>query len=822
MFQVFNAQKLVCAAICSVGAVGVMGWVLGSPALLSYGLGITPVDSLVFDTGLCLCLCGTALSLIGRHGVRPRWTRTVLAVGLILFCSVVFAEFLFDQSFGVDFDSLHAWYDSGIKNPGRMAPNTAVGFMLIGCAIVLADRVTTKLRALAAVILAFCVLGIGLTGLVCSALAPDLLFQWSRSARMAIPTAMGLILCSGALRLTWSESSWYSSHRYFREDEKIRLLGPATIVVVAVTAALFGFVLQQNAFQKILADNLKMVLQARTALLVTTIQQGSQNKLTMDRLSLLAETGGAIVREAAPAARHTAEAMIEAQRIAAGIRGIRLDSLDGAILAEFGAFGTSPPITAPLNTNDTFELMWDGEFVLRTRLPLMDNGNRVGSMIVDQSADYLAQALFDVANLGQTGEIAACLQSGMELLCFPGSRHKSSYAVPLPTAGKRLPMQLALAGQTGDGASVDYRGQNVIAAYGLLAPGLGFVVKEDAVELYAGIRQALQVGTPLLAVVALLGAMILYLELKPLTAQMLASESRAKERELQMRALVGSVAEGILTIDEQGLIEEANPATCEIFGYQPAELIGSSTSMLLPTGSHTATHGRLHRAALRGLAVLAGQRNVKLSGRRKDGSEFALEVTITAASFAGRCLFVGVVRDITERMEGERKLTALSQYDSLTGLPNRSLFFERLTAIATRRDGISTAIALMFIDLDGFKEINDTFGHRCGDDLLIQFARRLSASVRDSDMVSRLAGDEFTIILEKLAEPVADAQQVADNIIASLEKPFALSGREVRVTASLGLVIQQGGGFNTSDLLARADAAMYAAKHAGKNRVIAA
>jgi hypothetical protein len=165
-----------------------------------------------------------------------------------------------------------------------------------------------------------------------------------------------------------------------------------------------------------------------------------------------------------------------------------------AILAEFGAFGTSPPITAPLNSNDTFELMWDGEFVLRTRLPLTDNGNRVGCMIVDQSADYLAQALFDVANLGQTGEIAACLQSGMELLCFPGSRHKSSYAVPRPTAGKRLPMHLALAGQTDDGASVDYRGQNVIAAYGLLAPGLGFVVKEDAVELYAGIRQALQGG----------------------------------------------------------------------------------------------------------------------------------------------------------------------------------------------------------------------------------------------------------------------------------------------------------------------------------------
>jgi diguanylate cyclase (GGDEF)-like protein len=225
---------------------------------------------------------------------------------------------------------------------------------------------------------------------------------------------------------------------------------------------------------------------------------------------------------------------------------------------------------------------------------------------------------------------------------------------------------------------------------------------------------------------------------------------------------------------------------------------------------------------LRGFAVLAGQRNVKLSGRRKDGSEFPLEITITASSFAGRRSFVGVVRDITERMEAERKLTALGQYDSLTALPNRSLFLARLSSIAARMDRTPTAIALMFIDVDGFKEINDSFGHRGGDDLLIQFAQRLSASVRDSDLVARLAGDEFTIILEGLAEPVGDSRRVADKIIASLEKPFLLSGREVRVTASLGLVVQQGGGFDTADLLARADAAMYAAKHAGKNRVIAA
>jgi hypothetical protein len=457
MVQFLKAQTLVCAAIFAVGAVGVAGWILRWPALLSYGLGIPPVDSLVFDTGLCLCLCGPALWMIGRQSVRARCTRTVLAVGVTLLCSVLFAEFLLDRSFGVDFDFLHAWYDYGIKSPGRMAPNSAVGFMLIGCAILLADRVTTKRRAVTAVILMFCVFAVGITGLVCCALAPDLLFQWSRSARMAVPTAAGLILCAVALRLTWSESSWYSSQGYFREDEKIRLLGPATIVVVAVTAALFGFVLQQNAFQQILAGNLKMVLQARTALLVTTLKQGPPNTLTLDRMERLEAAGGTILGGASSAARLKADTMIEAERIPAGIRGIRLESVDGTVLAQFGAVGALPTLTAPLNSSDTLELLWDGEYVFRTRLPLMRSGNRVGSMLVDQSADYLARALFDPGNLGRTGEIAVCLQRGTDLLCFPGRRHKSSFVVPLPTAGRRLPMQLAIAGQTGDVASVDYR-----------------------------------------------------------------------------------------------------------------------------------------------------------------------------------------------------------------------------------------------------------------------------------------------------------------------------------------------------------------------------
>jgi diguanylate cyclase (GGDEF)-like protein/PAS domain S-box-containing protein len=803
----------VCAVIAAVGAAVVGGWIVRSPGLVSIIPETLPV---VFDSGLCLLLFGVAFALSRRPGDAARRARTVLAVVPMLLCAVVLVELLLDKSLGVDFGFLHTWFDYGNARPGRMAPNSAVGFILVGSGILLADRVTSRNRGIGAVVVTFCVLAVGITGLVGYALTQDLLFDWARSARMAIPTAVGMTLCSVALRLMWSDSPWYVSHRYFREDEKIRLLGPATLAVVTISAALSGFVVQQNAIEKMLASKLHNILQERSALFAAATR-GTQTVSAADRLARLADAGRKVLLE--PDSSTEAASAINAEMIFASLRGVALENGAGVVVRRFGDPGATPSITAPLGGGS--ELLWDGELIIRARTPLFNNGQRIGSIVMEQSAASLQKALFDTGTLGQTGEIALCIQRGTELSCFPGSRHTVPYTIALAAAGgRRLPVQLALAGQTGDIVSVDYRGQNVIAAYGLLAPGLGIVVKQDAVETYAIIRHSLQIGVPVFLGVALLGAGLLYLQLKPLTSQMLASEARSNERELQMRTVIETVADGIFTFDSECVIEDVNPAICEIFGYAASELIGNRTSMLMPDKSHEATYGRLHEDLKRGLGVLAGQRNVKLSGQRKDGSEFPLELTIS--SFSGRRSFVGIARDITERMEAERKLIALGQYDSLTALPNRSLFLHRLKSAAARMDRSGSSIALMFIDVDGFKEINDKFGHRGGDDLLIQFSLRLSGAVRDTDTVARLAGDEFTIILEGLSEPRSESRRVADKIIASLRRPFSLSGNEVYVTASLGVVIQESGAFNTADLLARADAAMYAAKHAGKDQVVAA
>ena len=177
---------------------------------------------------------------------------------------------------------------------------------------------------------------------------------------------------------------------------------------------------------------------------------------------------------------------------------------------------------------------------------------------------------------------------------------------------------------------------------------------------------------------------------------------------------------------------------------------------------------------------------------------------------------IAIVQDINERKLLEEKLEAMAHYDALTGLPNRALFFDRLSQAISQSRRAQAKFALMFVDLDGFKAVNDTFGHDTGDALLKAVAEHLLNCVRDSDTVARMGGDEFTLVLRALHGP-QDAAAVAQKILAALAPPFHLLGHECRIGASVGIVLYPEHGTNAEELLNQADNAMYAVKKAGKN-----
>lgn len=185
----------------------------------------------------------------------------------------------------------------------------------------------------------------------------------------------------------------------------------------------------------------------------------------------------------------------------------------------------------------------------------------------------------------------------------------------------------------------------------------------------------------------------------------------------------------------------------------------------------------------------------------------------------GRALrAIGTTLDSTERKAAEERIHQLAYYDSLTGLPNRSLLMDRLSQALSQAKRFGRSLAIMFLDLDDFKRINDTLGHYAGDELLKQAAQRLVGCVRTGDTLSRQGGDEFVVVLSEIVRP-ADAARVAEKIVAAMERPFRIAGQDLVVTVSVGIsVYPTNGSDDVHDLMKKADIAMYAAKRAGRNR----
>jgi diguanylate cyclase (GGDEF)-like protein/PAS domain S-box-containing protein len=291
-------------------------------------------------------------------------------------------------------------------------------------------------------------------------------------------------------------------------------------------------------------------------------------------------------------------------------------------------------------------------------------------------------------------------------------------------------------------------------------------------------------------------------------------EQLVRESEERYHSLFEHSLDAILLTNPDGTILAANPAATLMFRRSEAELIQAGRSGIID-----ATDPRLH--ALLDERARTGKAKGELRLKRGDGTVFPVELSSTIfRDSAGRPYTSMFIRDITEQQRLTQELTNLAFYDFLTGLPNRPLFMDRLNQRlqhvkreATRR------FAVLFIDLDNFKDINDCLGHAAGDQVLIEVADRLRTCVGHKDTISRLGGDEFTILLDDTSE-LSRATIIADRIQAVLTQPIYLSGQVVLITASLGLTIGTAGYSSVEQLLQDADTAMYQAKHAGKARYV--
>ena len=284
---------------------------------------------------------------------------------------------------------------------------------------------------------------------------------------------------------------------------------------------------------------------------------------------------------------------------------------------------------------------------------------------------------------------------------------------------------------------------------------------------------------------------------------------------IKSHKILEMAAEGVVSMDTGGKVLSFNRAAQKIFGYSEAEVLGKDVSMLMPA-EHREQHGEyLSRYLQTGLTQVIGKSR-ELQGRRKNGMPFPMELSVTEIKLGDTHFFTAMLRDVSEQKLALKRIEQLAHFDALTHLPNRSLFYDRLGQSIMMANRNHRSIALMYIDLDGFKKVNDEMGHHVGDLLLVQVAERLRLCVRESDTLARLGGDEFTILLNDTHER-EDLEMLAKKVIHTIAQPFDLDGQAMQIGASLGIARYPDDASSSGTLLVVADKAMYAAKSAGKN-----
>ena len=293
------------------------------------------------------------------------------------------------------------------------------------------------------------------------------------------------------------------------------------------------------------------------------------------------------------------------------------------------------------------------------------------------------------------------------------------------------------------------------------------------------------------------------------------SERKAVEEALlsseqDYRRLFEHAHDAIVVFAVQGeTILDVNNRACELYGFSRQEMLGMSLEKI----SKDVTQGKTR---IRRTLADKSFRNFETVHFRKDGGEMLLEINAAQVNYKGQQAILSINRDITRRRLLEETIRQMAYQDSLTGLPNRSLLADRLQQALASAKRRAQKVTLLYLDLDGFKAVNDTYGHRIGDELLRVIAARLSGQLRQSDTVARLGGDEFLVLLPDAGHR-RDGERIARKILAEIRRPVQIRSHWMQVSGSIGLAIYPQDGRSPETLLKHADQALYAAKAAGRD-----
>ncbi|OHB42018.1 MAG: hypothetical protein A2Y11_03210 [Planctomycetes bacterium GWC2_39_26] len=485
----------------------------------------------------------------------------------------------------------------------------------------------------------------------------------------------------------------------------------------------------------------------------------------------------------------------------------------------------------------------------------------IGVLINHYYATVLNKFVANSAGMSASGEVLLVRKDGDNIEFFTPLMYAPddtrSPTIPMNSAESRV-ARLALEGGSGVLIATDYRGVDVMAAYQYI-PSIdwGLIAKIDTSETFAALKAlgiiALIVSVVSAAVVASAGIIFAVAATRPIvrltdaTLRFAGGDLKARiaiihrdeigdltknfntmadklekeitmheRRELELRKVSLVVEQSpnvVLITDTQGNIEYVNPMFTLLTGYTREEAIGKNPRILKSGKTPPERYKRLWWTITSGTEWRGEFCNKKKNGELYWESAFISSIKNAAGDITH---FIAIAEDTTERRRAEERIQHLAYYDALTGMPNRAFYNDLLSLALSHAQRRGEMVAVLFLDLDRFKDVNDTLGHSIGDQLLKIVAGRVADSLRKEDTVTRLGGDEFTLLLPGMTQ-TEDAARIAQKILEAVKKPLMLGGHELNITASIGIAIYPADGENAEALLKNADTAMYHAKEQGRN-----
>ncbi len=811
--------------------IGLTLLLLGAMATIRAAFGVAALEQHIpgfSETALVASILflasGIACMLLGtdrKAAFGPSSRKVVLGCVVLLgaFPTLMLMEHLADVNLGIDFVRAGVGPTPTNPFPGRISPNACVAFAFGACAFQILLRPATRLRRRLAMGLIVGVSLIGAAGCIGYVLNLEQLHRLGSANRMPLPVAYGLALLSVGLWLLHERWIAEPSAGIQHHEQRIGQRSIAVLCGVAIAAGVGGFAVLQRAYEQSEAKGLLLT--------ATTNADGLTNTLEVSAwFPRIVATRPVVVRaldelRSKPGDPENVQRLrrVGQDFLTAGVSGVRFESNSGSEVVTVGKLIVEPDdVTLALSPGFAgSKLVWKDGYMLFSQHPVMVQGVEVGRIVTEQALPLFDTLVANIRRASDSSDALVCNRVDNIASCVPSRFYAKPFVVPMWRADGQpnLPMNRALLGQVGVLVTRDLRGIAVVAAYAPIgSTGLGLVVKANVETALAPLRERLNMLGLLLAGLVAVGWWALRSQVRPLVAQLAAAQREIASSEKRQRAIADNLPVLIGYISNERKLMFANQTFEQWMGVDSEQLKGKPVaelgmSIYEERSDMLATSLAGQRVEFESvcntLGVVRNLQTVLVPDVRPDGhvaGVYALSTDVTASKAA------------------EKHLLQLAQVDALTGLPNRRQFEQRLGQAMARSRRSKRPMALIFMDIDHFKSINDSLGHGAGDDVLKEFGGRLQRGVRVTDLAARLAGDEFVAILEGV-DTVQEASIVAGKLVEAIRLPMHVAGQTLAVTASLGVAYYEGRGESAEALLARADRDLYGAKSAGRNTFVA-